>query len=102
MPARVRMPRGWTYDGDNSWVRQFGPIKATTGRTWGPTPEPTAYYAFLSVGNTKFTVPVADLGVPWHDDNIDALAVQALERLIKQHIRGWLKPPRKVQRHEVV
>lgn len=85
-------------DGDHTFVRQFGPIKATICRKWHLSPAPTEYCAFLSVGEQRFSVgeqrfsvSIADLGVEWHDDKADAIAVNLLEKQIKKEIRSWLR-----------
>jgi hypothetical protein len=88
--------RHWTWEGDQTYTRMFGPLKCTICRKWGLTPEPTEYYAWLScrgvdIGNTRFTLPISELGVPWHDDNADKIAQKHLTRAIKRHIREWLK-----------
>lgn len=88
---KVKGVRRWEYEGDHTFVRRFGPVKATIDRHWGLTPEPTEYRAFLSVGDEKFSVRIADLGVPWFEDEADVRAIKALEKLIKAYIRAWLK-----------
>jgi hypothetical protein len=81
----------WKEEGDNTFTRLFGPIKATICRKWGMTPEPTEYYAFLSIGDHQFILPIKDTKVGCFDDDCNKIAVKMLEKAIKKHIRGWLK-----------
>lgn len=88
----------WEQDGDNTFTKRFGPLQARITRKWGMTPVPTEYRCTLiyrddrEVGNTTFVVPIdKDLGVDWHDEKIDKIVQKKFDRLIKSHIRGWLK-----------
>lgn len=92
------MPKAkWEFDGGGGFTKMFGPLKATAYRVWNATSAPTEYRCFLScnrndVGNTVFVVPIdADLGVEWFDDDIEKVVQKKFDKLIKSHIRGWLK-----------
>lgn len=81
----------WKCEGDNTFVKWFGPIKATVCRKWGMSPEPTEYYAFLNVGDERFAVPISELGVRWFEDAAEKIACKLLEKQIKAYIRSWLR-----------
>lgn len=94
MPATVKTPKGWEQLSDSTWEKHFGPVRARVVRTLDYKDEAKSHaYGYLDVRSEgcEFSVTYASLGVEWHDDNADAMAVKAIDALMRKAIRSWAK-----------